>query len=87
MRVSRRWWDQKGIDWKTAKERAAETDSESESEMESEAEAEVEAEEEERSTSSGVSGSSGAEWSGASVDPLEMIGQTGGLLRKYKTVK
>ena len=26
-RVSRRWWDQKGIDWETAKERAAETDS------------------------------------------------------------
>ena len=30
-RVSRRWWDQKDIDWKTAKERAEETDSESES--------------------------------------------------------
>ena len=32
-RVSRRWWDQEGIDLKTAKERAAEaiaTDSESE---------------------------------------------------------
>ena len=26
-RVSRRWWDQLGIDWDTAKERAAETDS------------------------------------------------------------
>ena len=43
--------------------------------MESEAEVEVEVEpdmrEEERSTSSGVSGSSGAEWSGASVDPWE----------------
>ena len=76
--MSRRWWEQKGIDLKTAKERAAETlerdsDSESESEVESEAEVEVEAETEgggeEISTSSGVSGSSGAEWSGASVDP------------------
>ena len=47
-RVSRRWWDQKGIDWKTAKERATETDSESESEMESEAEVEVDAETEVR---------------------------------------
>ena len=59
-RVSWRWWDQKGIDWKTEKERSAETDSESELEMESEAEVEVEAEPEvrgeERSTSSGVSG-------------------------------
>ena len=51
--MDRRWWDQKGIDWKTSKERSAETDSESESEMESEAEVEVETEperkEEERS--------------------------------------
>ena len=73
--MSRRWWDQKSIDWETAKEQAVETDSESESEMESYAEVEVQAEpeekEEERSTSSGVSGSSGAEWSGASVDPWE----------------
>ena len=74
----RRWWEQKGIDLKTAKERAAEaletdSDSESESEVESEAEVEVEADTEvggeERSTYSGVSGSSGAEWSGAIVDP------------------
>ena len=77
-RVSRWWWDQKGINLKTAKERAAETlerdsDSESESEVESEVEVEVEAETEgggeEISTSSGVSGSSGAEWSGSSVNP------------------
>ena len=72
-----RWWDQKGIDWETAKERAAETDSESELEMESDEEVEVKAEpedketEEERITYSGVSGSSGAEWSGVSVDPWE----------------
>ena len=62
-RVSRRWWDQKGIYWETAKARAAETDSESEIETE---------EEEARSTSSGVSGSSRSEWSGASVDPWDV---------------
>ena len=44
------------------KARAAETDSESE----------IEKEEEALSTSSGVSGSSGAEWSGASVDPWDV---------------
>ena len=79
-RVYRRWWEKKGINLKTAKERSAgaletDSDSESESEVESEAEVQVEAEPEvggeERSTSSGVSGSSGAEWSGASVDPWE----------------
>ena len=73
--MSQRWWDQKGIDWKTVKEWAAETDSESESEMELESEVEVDTEkerrEEEGSTSSGVIVSSGAEWSGASVDPWE----------------
>ena len=62
--MSWRWWDQKGIDWETAKSRAAETDSESDAETDEEPE-----EEEARSISSGVSGSSGAEWSGASVDP------------------
>ena len=67
-RVSWGWWDQKGIDLKTAKEQTAEalaTKSESESEVESEAEIEVEAEPEvggeKRTISSGVSGSSGAE--------------------------
>ena len=70
-RVSRRWWDQKVIDWETAKERAAETDSESASESDAEVEVQAEPEAEERSTSSGVSGSSGAKWSDASVDPWE----------------
>ena len=65
-RVSRSWWDQKGIDWEKDKVRAAETDSESEMEKE---------EEEAQSTSSSVSGSSGAEWSGASVNPWD-IGTT-----------
>ena len=72
--MSRQWWDQEGINLKAAKERATEalaTDSESELEVDLEAEVEAEPEvgEEERSTSSGVSGSSGAEWSGASDDP------------------
>ena len=69
--MSRRWWDQKGIDWETAKAQAAETDSESESDAEVEAQTDLEEKEEEISTSSGVSGSSRAEWSGASVDPWE----------------
>ena len=43
-RVSRRWWEQKGIGWETAKEQAVETDSESEAEMESDAEVEVQEE-------------------------------------------
>ena len=74
-RVSRRWWDQKKIDLGMGKEQAAETDSVLKSEMKLEGEAEVQAEpeekEEERSTSSWVSGSSGAKWSGASVNPWE----------------
>ena len=61
--MSRRWWDQKGIDWETAKARAAETYSDSEIERDKE---------EARNTSSGVSGSSGAEWSGASVEPWDV---------------
>ena len=69
-RVSRRWWDQEGIDLKAARERVAEaiaTDSESESDLENEAEVDTETEVggEERSASSGVSGSSGANLSGA----------------------
>ena len=67
-RVSRRWWDQKGIDWETVKALAAEKDSDSAAESDAEIEAEPE-EEEAQSTSSGVSGSIGAEWSGASVEP------------------
>ena len=70
-RVSRRWWYQKGFDWETAKARAAETDSESELDAEVEVHTEPEEKEEESSTSSGVSGSSGTEWNGASVNPWE----------------
>ena len=39
-RVSRRWWDQKGIDWGTAKARASETESESELDAEVEVQTE-----------------------------------------------
>ena len=35
-RLSRRWWDQKGIDWEKAKARLTETDSESETDTEEE---------------------------------------------------
>ena len=58
-RVTRRWWDQKEIEWEKAKARVEETGSELETDTE---------EEEAQSTSSGVSGFSGAKWSGASVD-------------------
>ena len=57
--MSRRWRDQKRIDWETAKVRVTDTDSELETDTEYE---------EARSTSNGVGGSSGAEWSGASVE-------------------
>ena len=63
-RVSRRWWYQKGIDWEKAKERVAETDSE--------LEIYTEEEEEARNTASRESGSSGAEWSGVSVDQWDV---------------
>ena len=71
-RVSRRCWDQKGIDWEKAKARVAETDSELKTDTE---------EGEARSTASVGSGSSGAEWSGASVNQWD-VKQTGKILHK-----
>ena len=71
-----RWWDQKGIDWEKAKVGGAETESESETETDME-------EEEAKSSDSGESGSSGAEWSGASVDQWE-VRQTSNILHKDK---
>ena len=59
-RVTMRWWYQTGIDWEKAKARRAETESESESGTDTEGE-------EARDIESRASGSSGAEWSGASV--------------------
>ena len=60
-----RWWDHTGIDWEKAKARVVETESESESGTDTE-------EEEARDIESRASGSSGAEWSGASVDKWEV---------------
>ena len=59
-RVTMRWWDQTGIDWEKAKARGAETESDSKMETYMEGE-------ETRDTESRASGSSGAEWSGASA--------------------
>ena len=70
--MSKRWWDQKGIDWEKAKERVVETEAESETNTE---------EEEAWSTSSGGSGSSGAEWSVANVDQWD-VKQTIKILHK-----
>ena len=71
-RVALRWWDQKGIDWEKAKAGGEETESESETDTE---------EEETRSAASGGSSSSGAEWSGESVDQWE-VKQTSNILHK-----
>ena len=62
-RVTLRWWDQSGIDWEKAKAKETETESASDSDSGSDTEGE-----EVRETESRASGSSGAEWSGASVD-------------------
>ena len=55
-RVSRRWWEQSGIDLEDAKKRAAESEADTDLESDSYLGGE---------DSSGLSGSSGAEWSGA----------------------
>ena len=65
-RVTRRWWDQKVIDWEKAKARGAETELESKLETDMEGEATRDAE-------SRTSGSSGAEWGGASADEREVM--------------
>ena len=62
-RVSRRWWDQKGVDWEKAKARVMNTDSGSETDSE---------EGEARSTASRGGGSIGAVWSGASVNQWDV---------------
>ena len=63
VRVALRWWDQLGIDWEKAKAKEIETESASDSDSGSYTEGgEV------RETESRASGSSGAEWSGASAD-------------------
>ena len=62
-RVTLRWWDQLGIYWEKAKPRETETESVSDSDPGSDTEGEEMWETEIR-----ASGSSGAEWSGASAD-------------------
>ena len=72
-RVPWRWWEQTGIDWKSAREKAAAQEGENEAEPEftgSESESEPEttpggtAGSTGEKVSLGASGSSGAEWSG-----------------------
>ena len=65
VRVPMRWWNQAEIDWETAKSKGVETDSTSGSGTDTDGEEERE---EEREDESKASGSSGAEWSGASAD-------------------
>ena len=64
-RVPMMWWNQAEIDWETAKSKGVETDSTSGSGTDTDGEEERE---EERKDASKASGSSGAEWSGASAD-------------------
>ena len=64
--MPRRWWNQTNIEWETAKEKGGgETDSTSGLGSNTDREEERK---EEREDASKASGSSGAEWSGASAD-------------------
>ena len=67
-RVPLRWWNQTGIDLEAAKAGGGETDSTSRSGSSTDGE---EVRNEEREEESKASGSSGAEWSGASADEWE----------------
>ena len=62
-KVTLRWWEQAGIDWEKAKAKGTETETTPGSETGADTEGGEEREEESR-----ASGSSGAEWSGASAD-------------------
>ena len=62
-RVTLRWWEQPGIDWEKSKAKETETESASDSDSGPDTEGEEVREKESR-----ASGSSGAEWSGASAD-------------------
>ena len=72
-RVPLRWWNQKGIDWETAKARGEEEGEEpaSISGSGSSTEGEEKRHEGREEEESRASGSSGAEWSGASADEWE----------------
>ena len=63
--MSRRWWEQAGIDLKGAKKRAAETMIRSETDSEEESDVESNGDSGGEEESQGASGLSGAEWSGA----------------------
>ena len=60
-KVPLRWWDQAGIDWETAKAKGVEQDRTDGLGTDTDGE-------EEQEDASRASGSSGAEWSGASAD-------------------
>ena len=62
-KVTLRWWEQAGIDWGKAKAKGMETELIDGTETGTDTEGEEDREEESR-----ASGSSGAEWSGASAD-------------------
>ena len=62
-KVNLRWWEQAGIDWEKAKAEGTEKEMTAGTETGTDMEGEEEREEEIR-----TSGSSGAEWSGASAD-------------------
>ena len=72
-RVPLRWWNQKGIDWETAKARGEEEGEEPDSirGSGSSTEGEEKRNEGREEEESRASGSSGAEWSGASADEWE----------------
>ena len=66
-RVPLRWWNQTGIDWDAAKTRGGGGETDSTSRLGSSTDGEEERKEESEDESK-ASGSSGAEWSGASAD-------------------
>ena len=72
-RVPLRWWNQTGIDWETAKARGEGEGGEADSTsiLGSSTEGEETRNEEREEEESRASGSSGAEWSGASADEWE----------------
>ena len=70
VRVPMRWWNQTGIDWEAAKTKEGGGETESNSGSGSSTDGEEE-QKEEREDEIKASGSSGAEWSGASADEWE----------------
>ena len=70
-RVPLRWWNQTDIDWETAKARGQGEGGDSTSRSGSSTEGEETRNEERGEEESRASGSSGAEWSGASADEWE----------------